>query len=622
MIFVFLFSLYFIQYKIKTNGNQNSFEEHISSNLYEIQNKTNLNNLSEVINFISKSLNSTNNIELLAERAKLYYNSSEYYKSLKDCEEYIKLSKNKKNIDNIEILQLSVLNYIKMFDLDKAKEVLGHIKGENKYNKELQILIEQEERKNQENMKKYKQYPFFLNFMKSLYKNGLYLNKMEISFVSDSYRFCQATENIYKKDLLLRVPLESLITLDVARKSEIGHYINDELEKKLTFPRHSLLTIFLMGEIDKGNQSKWKFYVDFLPSSYDSFPIFYKEKEYEYLKGTQFLESIKSEKEIIKADYNILMKNIPGFAKYDLNYFSKIMEVVTSRVFSVVINNKKETILAPFADILNHKRPTDTIWDFDNTINSFYIRSLSNITKGEEIFDSYGIKSNRNYLLYYGFTMNNSTYNKFKVGILLNLNNDQCLYTKQIILGKNNSTKHFVLELNLLNKSVQRFFNNLRLLLYNSADCDIGNRSDRIYKLNKIQQKLRIQAKKPFSLENEKNVFEKVKEIMTNYLKNYPTTLESDVKYFEENKKNMDFNQYNCYIIRMGEKEILNFYLNMANYILKLLNASNDEIKVLYNKLNSLQINKFRNESAHIDEELLKYKDYLKSLFPLLINKV
>ena len=93
-----------------------------------------------------------------------------------------------------------MLNYIKMFDIEKAKEVLGQIKVKDKYNKELQLLIEQEEKRNQENIKKYKQYPFYLNFMKSLYKNGLFLNKMEISFVSESYRLCHATENIHEKD--------------------------------------------------------------------------------------------------------------------------------------------------------------------------------------------------------------------------------------------------------------------------------------------------------------------------------------------------------------------------------------------------------------------------------------
>ena len=615
-IFLFLFSLYFLKYKVNTIGNN------ISSNSLEMQNKFNLDKLSQ-LNFTSKSLNSKNDIELLSLRAKMYYNSSEYYKSLKDCEEYLELSKNNKSNDIIEIYRLSVLNYIKMFDLEKAKEVLGHIKFENKYNKELQLLIEQEEKKNQENIKKYKQYPFYLNFMKSLYKNGLFLNKMEISFVSESYRLCQATENIYKKDLLLRVPLESLITLDKANKSEIGHYMTQELKKKLFAPRHSLLTVFLMNEIDKGNQSKWKFYTDFLPSSYDSFPIFYKEKEYEYLKGTQFLNSIENEKKFIKSDYNLLIKNIPGFAKYDLNYFTKIMEVVTSRVFSIRIHNKKETIIAPFADLLNHKRPTDTIWDFDDKIDSFFIRSRSNILKGEEVFDSYGIKSNKNYLLYYGFTINNSTYNKFKVDILLKLNNDQCFNMKQLLLGKNNSTKYYMLGLNLLDENVQNFFYNLRLIYYNNSDCYISNQAHQISRLINLKLKLKMNKNKPFSLENEKSVFEKVKELMTNYLKNYPTTLDSDIKYFEENKKNMDFNQYNCYIIRIGEKEILNFYLNMANYILKLLNTNSDDIKLLYSKLNSLSINKFRNKSDHTDEEdLLKYKDYLKILFPLLINKI
>jgi histone-lysine N-methyltransferase SETD3 len=601
-IILFLFSLYFFKYIIYVIRNQNSFKENISCNLNEFQNKFNLKNSSEVVNFTFESLNSNDNIELLYLRAKIYYNSSEYYKSLKDCEEYIKLSKNNKINDNIEIYQLSVLNYIKMFDLEKAKEVLGNIKGDNKYNKELQLLIEQEEKKNQENIKKYKQYPFYLNFMKTLYKNGLFLNKMEISFVSESYRLCHATENIYKKDLLLRVPLESLLTLEVAKKSEIGHYITQELEKKLYAPRHSLLTAFLMGEIDKGNQSKWKFYIDFLPSSYDSFPLFYKEKELEYLKGTQFLKSIEREKKLIKSDYNLLVKNIPGFAKYDLNFFLKIMEVVTSRVFGVKIHNKKETIIAPFADILNHKRPTDTIWDFDDKTNSFTIRSRSNVPKGEEVFDSYGIKSNRNYLLYYGFTINNNTYNKFKVDILLKLNIDQCFNIKQTLLGKNNSTKQFILGFNLLDKNVQNFFYNLRIILFNDSDCYLINQTYQINRLINLKIKLKMNRNKPFSLENEKNVFEKVKEIMTNYLKNYPTTLESDVKYFEENKKNMDFNQYNCYIIRIGEKEILNFYLNMANYILKLLNTNGSDIKILYDKLNSLNINKFRNKNPQADD--------------------
>ena len=202
----------------------------------------------------------------------------------------------------------------------------------------------------------------------------------------------------------------------------------------------------------------------------------------------------------------------------------------------------------------------------------------------------------------------------------MKLNDDQCFDIKQTLLGKNNSTKHFFLGLNLLDENAQKFFYNLRLIFFNDSDCYISNQTHQINRLNNLKIKLKTNNNTPFSLENEKNVFEKIKEIMTNYLKKYPTTLESDVKYFEKNKKNMDFNQYNCYVIRIGEKEILNFYLNMASYILKLLNTSSNDIKVLYNKLNLIYINKFRNKNS-VDEELSKYKDYLKILFPLLINK-
>ena len=55
---------------------------------------------------------------------------------------------------------------------------------------------------------------------------------------------------------------------------------------------------------------------------------------------------------------------------------------------------------------------------------------------------------------------------------------------------------------------------------------------------------------------------------MNGYLSKYPTTLDYDIKYFEKNKNKMEFNEYNCYVIRIGEKKILNYYLNMAIDIL------------------------------------------------------
>lgn len=582
-----------------------SYEEcFISSILSEAQKKYSQKNYKEALSMLSFLL--TKNYNILSLRAKIYYYISEYYKSLKDCEECINLSLNDNNINKIEIYQLSVLNLIKMFDLESAKEKLKEcqiINKENSKNSELLNLIEQEEKKNEENSKKYKQYPIYINFMKSFYKIGLFVNKIEVDFNSDCDRFCRATEEIFDKDILVRVPLEALMTLDSARKSQLGIYFTPQLEKKLNSPHHSLLSTFMLTEIDKGDKSKWKYYFDFLPANYNNFPIFYGEKEFAYLKGTQFLELLQKKKKEMKEDYDLLINVIPGYSKYDYNLFKKMREVISSRVFGVTIKGKKNDIIAPYADMLNHKRPRQTHWNFDDACNSFVIKGAANVKKGEEVFDSYGIKCNSRFLLNYGFTVENNEDNEFKIILILN-ESSPYFKEKMAYLGGKNITKKFSLVLNQGDKKNLQFFSFLRFILYNKP-----NFKD-------------IDTSKPISLQNEIVLFNKLKELMNAYLNKYPTTLDYDIEYFKKNKDNMEYNEYNCYVIRIGEKKILNYYLNMANDILKLLNTDKEDIKKLFHNIiisYGNENNKIIDDSHNFMNNLLKYKNYLSFIFPLLI---
>ncbi len=59
--------------------------------------------------------------------------------------------------------------------------------------------------------------------------------------------------------------------------------------------------------------------------------------------------------------------------------------------------------------MMNHRRPRDTIWTYDNTQKAFTVTTLKNINAGEEVYDSYGKKCNSRYLLNYGFTVKNNT---------------------------------------------------------------------------------------------------------------------------------------------------------------------------------------------------------------------
>ena len=356
--------------------------------------------------------------------------------------------------------------------------------------------------------------------------------------------------------------------------------------------------------MDKGLKSKWKYYFDFLPANYNNFPIFYGEKEFNYLKGTQFLELLQKKKKEMKEDYDLLTNAIPGYSKYDYNLFRKMREVISSRVFGVTIKGKKNDIIAPYADMLNHKRPRQTHWNYDDSCNAFVIKGLGTVKKGEEVFDSYGIKCNSRFLLNYGFTVENNEDNEFKIILILN-ESSPYFKEKMAYLGGKNFSKKFSLVLNQSDNKITQFFAFFHFILYNKP-----NFKD-------------VDATKPISLQNEIVLFTKLKEIMNLYLSKYPTTLDYDVEYFKKNKYNMECNEYNCYVIRIGEKKILNYYLNMANDILQLLNTNKEDIKKLFQKI----IIAYENDNDNIKEEnnfinnLLKYKNYLSYIFPLLIIK-
>ena len=492
-----------------------------------------------------------------------------------------------------------------MFDLDNAKYFLKqseNIELNNEKNKELSLLIQEEENKNNENIKKYSKYPAYLQFMKNLYKMGVFVNKLEINFVSENYRFCRATGNINRKELLFRIPLEAIITIDVAKRCPMGVYFTFNLKRQLSSANLDLLTTFLLNEIDKGAQSKWTFYLEFLPSNYSNFPSFYETKEYEILNETQFLESIENKKKSIKKDYDLLVKYIPGFSKYDFNSFKKFREVVGSRVFGVNIKGKRNTIIVPFADLLNHKRPQETYWNFDDKTNSFFIEGTTNIQEGHEVFDSYGIKTNAMFLLHYGFTDKSNKYNKFRIDLDLN-KTYPFLEEKMAFLKQKSLNKSFEIELEFPNDNMKAFFSFLRIMLYNQTNFrNINNTS-------------------PISIENEIDLFNKIKEIMSSYLSRYSTTVDDDINYLETNKDNIDFNSYNCYIIRIDEKKILNYYLNMANNILHLINSDKNDINSIYNYLiNSLRNRIIVNDKI-FEDKLFEYKKYLSHLFPLLLIK-
>ena len=167
--------------------------------------------------------------------------------------------------------------------------------------------------------------------------------------------------------------------------------------------------------------------------------------------------------------------------------------------------------------------------------------------------------------------------------------------------------KYFIINIKIITKN---YF--LRFILYNKSNFK------------------EVDTSKPISIPNEIILFTKLKELMKSYLSKYPTTLEYDTEYLNKNKKKMEFNEYNCYIIRIGEKKILNYYLNMSNDILKLLNTNKSEVKKLFKNLsgkleniNTNNINNGNEDNNKFINNLLKYKkNNKKTKLPFLVINI
>jgi histone-lysine N-methyltransferase SETD3 len=229
----------------------------------------------------------------------------------------------------------------------------------------------------------YSSFQRFLLFKKWLFEHDSVFPKLDIHFYSNDHRGVVAKRNIYKDEIILRIPKECLISLEMAKETPIGRVLASFMYD-LNSPKHCLLSSFLLQELHNPN-SKWKHYIDILPKDYTNFPIFFTDEELKLFTGSPFLANIFEKRDDIRRDYEHICKRISEFEKYSFKEFCEMRMAVSSRIFCVKIEGRKTDVLAPMADLLNHKRPRQTHWVYDENHKSFIITALENIKEGEEV---------------------------------------------------------------------------------------------------------------------------------------------------------------------------------------------------------------------------------------------
>ena len=515
-------------------------------------------------------------------RSKIYYEINDFYSSLQDAKKCIEENK-KKSKKELEPHQIASKCYLHMFDNDNAEKELkisNEISSSSEENKKIENMIQNKKKEDEENRKKYSQYDAFINYMKVIYNGGIYINKIHVKWESDWMRCILSSDNIKENETLIRVPDDLLITLDGAQNSEIGKYFDEPLKKKLNSPHHCLLTAYLLQEQQKGKDSKWAFYFPFLPSSYSSFPIFYTDDEMKLLEGTQFHKIVTDKKQEIKQDYDWICEKYPGFKQYPYSNFCKFREVVSSRIFGVTMKGKKNDIIAPFADLFNHRRPRTTHWAYEDDQNAFVVSSIEDMGPEMEVFDSYGRKCNARFLLNYGFTIEDNEDDEIK--IVLTLDNNDPLYKDKVkVLG---SSKKFTLVKNCREEQSLLFFSWIRLMEYKDNIKGVKHNA-------------------PINLNNEISMLTKVKEIMEKEISKYKRSLSDEEDLLKKNRNNMNFNEFNCCIMRIGEMRIFQYYIDLCTKCIDLFNKKN---KVEIEKALSTKSQMYKEYEGYIKEVKMK----------------
>ncbi len=579
--------------KLQVVNNNNSSEDDDDESMSENENeKEKSNNYDLAVSYFTKEINNDNkNPEMLINRATCHLAKGFYSLSLKDSLKTIELSPNYQ-----KGYYFAALSYLEMYEFEKAEKIAKKDK-----NQKVMLLINQKKKVIKEKIQKYKSYPFYLNMIKELYKNDAFFPKIDILYITDEYRGIVATSNIQKDEIILIIPFQNLISLEIALETPIGKEIGKfiYIENELASPKHSLLSSFLLSQ---ENNPKWKFYFDLLPKDFSNFPIFYTEKELEYLKGSPFLNQIYEKKVDMKSDYEKICYYIPSFKQYSYQEFSEARMLISSRIFGISIGEYKTDVLAPFADLLNHKRPRQTQWYYDDVINAFVIQAIEDIQEGSEIFDSYGKKTNARFLLNYGFCLDNNDSHEYPLTVVFNESYPMFEIKKNFFQNEYDFIRIFNLNNNIFESQLIELLSFLRFILFDDEINILYNAMSSSENFIYEDIALTFYYVSPISKELEIKVLKHLHLLCRKALNSYPTIYEEDKNALK--KKNISFNLRNCLLLLMSEKSVLSYYIYFCEYCINLF-SMNNELEILSKLANDYKFSECQFE-FYIQEVILK----------------
>lgn len=270
--------------------------------------------------------------------------------------------------------------------------------------------------------------------------------------------------------------------------------------------------------------------------------------------------------------------------------------------------------------MLNHRRPRQTSWTYDDGQQGFVIEALEDIKRGEQIFDSYGKKCNTRFLLNYGFINLNNDGNEFPFKVALDHVNDPLFKQKNDLLGQELGKRTYRAMADLTEENTYKMLSFLRYCEWDGDMMTLVQAKMRDEKARGRHQaetdsedeikSYKAENISVLSVRNEKRVLTKLRSLSEDALRQYPTTLAEDeetLKNDDEGTAQITFNHRNCALFVKGEKEILHWFIELADFADRIMGMKFKEAK---------------RETANLPASMENCREYFsQAIIPLMLKE-
>ncbi|XP_031830479.1 SET domain containing 3 [Nomia melanderi] len=360
----------------------------------------------------------------------------------------------------------------------------------------------------------------------------------------------KAERNFLENELILSIPRELTFSIhNVA--PELACLQNDPLIQHMP---QVALAIALLIERHKEN-SKWKPYLDILPTSYTTV-LYMTAAEMIELKGSPTLEIALKQCRNIARQYSYFTKvfqsnnNAVSAILRDVFTYERYcwaVSTIMTRQNLIPSEDGSRMIhaLIPMWDMCNHVNGRITT-DFNTTSNRCECYALRNFKKGDQIFISYGPRTNSDFFVHSGFVYMDNKEDGFK--LRLGISKADSLQKERIeLLNKLDlpSVGEFLLKPGTepISDLLLAF---LRVFSMRKQELTHWLRSDRVYDLKHMDCALETIV--------EENVRKFLLTRLQLLIANYPTTLKEDLQLLETSLPQM---RKLAIQLRVTEKKIL-----------------------------------------------------------------